>query len=302
MPHKIWLNEKEYRLIPRVSDLVSAYSCQMTAVLNPINSKKKDNKIKSNMYALRGTIIHHRIEQDIRKSLGFKEEPLVLNPADQRLYKYILKNKSLTKELEKQIDISLLNFYSFMDKYGVTPISPEEKLVYIHKDKNGQIDVYKSLKGTIDLIGEVETENGTETVLIDWKTADSYKEEYQIQLTAYKWLFYNTGRYDEMKKDGLIKYPMSKWTYLNGEYDIERALLVLLGDPNTFKANWVNVHDETEFFRAQKTFRRPKETFRSMKKYGKHMSLKLHCMVCSYRDECPFYCTVNIDEEGENSE
>jgi|GEM_PF-4863712 len=299
MPHKVWLDDKTYELIPRVSDLVGVYVCQMTAVLNPIHSKKGVDRVQSNIYALKGTIVHHRIENEIRKDLGLRPVALELNEADKRLYKYITKNKSMLREFEEYIELALLNFYSFMDDYGVKPIAPEETLVYIHRE-GGKIDVFKSLKGTIDLIGEVETENGMETVLIDWKTSADYKEEYRIQLMGYDWLFYKTGKYEEMKRNGQIKYPMSKWNYINGRYDVHRALLVNLGGGSSYKAKWVDVEDKTDFFRCQEAFRKPVETFKGIKRSnGRHIALKLHCLVCSYRVICPFFSEGKIDDGGE---
>lgn len=294
MPYKVWLSDDDYTLIPRVSDIVSASQCEMTAWLNPINKSKRDGKKhplvhENNIYALRGTLAHHRIENELRKMIDLPKNPLDLSYGEKELYKAISEDKELSRETNKHIETSIENFYDFMNKYKVKPLIPEQSIVYIKYDEDGKPIIEESLKGTIDLIGEMETENGMETVLIDWKTSKQFKDSsYQVQLTGYAFLMEASGKWEELEEQGVIKHPRSKWAFKNGRYDVDRALCVILGNSEKgFQIRWYDTSDK-EFFRFWKLFNNPRKTLKSPTTGS--WGMKLFCMFCQHKGtECPLY-------------
>jgi len=294
MPYKVWLSDDDYALIPRVSDVVSASQCEMSAWLNPINKQKRYKKRipithENNLYALRGTLAHHRIENELRKMLDLPKKQLDLTYGEKKLYEEMSADEELSYETNKHIEISMDNFYDFIGDKNVRPLVPEQSIVYIKYDKQGKVLIEESLKGTIDLIGEMETENGWETVLIDWKTSTTFKDSsYQLQLTGYAFLMEASGKWKELKEDGVMRYPKSTWAFKNGKYDVERALCVVLGDGEKgYQCRWYDTSNK-EFFRFWKVFNNPKKTLKSP--MNGRWGVKMYCMFCPYKGtECPFY-------------
>jgi len=301
MPHAIWLSDDEYVLIPRVSDIVSASQCEMTAWLNPINKAKRENRQiplehAQNIYALRGTIVHHRIENELRKILNMPKTPLEFNYGERNLFNLVSNDKELSTNVNKHIELCMDNFYDFLDESEMKPLVTEQSLVYLKKDKEGNLILEESLKGTVDLIGEMQTENGWETVLIDWKSSKQFKSTFGIQLTGYGFLMDACNKWKELREQGIITHPQSVWSYKDGNYDVERALCVIFGNDSGYKQRWYDTSDR-DFFRYWEVLKHPKRSLRnpSTGSWG----MKMLCMMCQYKPECDlYYYWVEGEENG----
>lgn len=293
MPYRVWVSDEDYVLIPRVSDIVSTYICEYTAYANPINKQKRglkaEPKYSSNIYAFRGTLVHHRIENEIRKELGLPTEELDLTFGEKRLYEHILTDEALASDMIKHIDICMENYAGFRDEFNIIPISSEENVVCLKKREDGTIDIERSLKGTIDLVAEIETENGWETAIIDWKSSKQQRKSVKIQLTGYYYLLTECGVWERLTNEGRIRHPYSVSAFEGGKYDVPRAMCVCLGNAEKGHiAKWYSVED-TEFFRMWKIFNCPKASLQSYESVNNRGMKGMMCAMCSYRPECPMF-------------
>jgi len=285
-------------LIPRVTEVASALQCEMTAWLNPVNKKERDEWegihsnpiVRYNLAAVAGTIVHDRIETFLRELIGIPAQTLVLSKADQAQIKALIKKPERYRIFLDKIEKAFNNFLQFWNEYKdyIRIIAVEKKIRNIKKLPNGKVDPYNSLAGTIDLLALYKTEHGWRLLIIDWKSGSTVIPSHYLQLSGYyNPLLVESEYYAELAKQGFLeKYP----------YYIEdgkpQVLCVLLG-ASKYKAKWysVNVND---FRKAQKKFRDPRPL--PINTRSGHVGLTGGiCAVCEHILECGEYLMGELE-------
>ncbi len=296
MPYIYYENGKKY-MIPRTTEIASALVCENTAYLHPLNKMKNNNwnkistsnKVRYNLKAISGTIVHNKIENFIRKKIGLTQEELSLSSNEMKMINKLMKNKQRFTIFMDEVERTFNNFLQFWDDYKdmIKVIATEKKLRHIVRNKNGEINEYESFSGTIDLLTLFKTDYGWRTLIVDWKTSATPLPSHHIQLCGYYILLTSSEFYKKDMKNLLKKAP---YYHMNNPY----ALCVLLGG-RKYVAKWYEI--KTEMFRkAQRKFRDP--TPLTKNEITKNIGLQKFCMVCSYVTQCYEYDSF---EENENT-
>ena len=304
MPH---LHEHEGAkiLIPRMTEIISVLECEARSALHPVNSKAHSWKSVSNYVALAGTLGHLKVENFIRELIDFPTEEMNLSEADQKLYDEIQSNPKSKDWLQEYIDTAFNNYLEFHEDFQPTYLHPEITMIYLH-DENGAIEPKKSIKGTIDLICELDPEKMSKkalkivpieeksTILLDWKTGMAKLSGHHYQLEGYRWLIRASGTLAKLISKGTVQRPFAK---VDG---VELALCVRLGGSFGYMADAYKMNSG-KFDEAREIFANPSLLVKTQnEKYGdRYFREGYHCVFCPYRDAgCPIFNvqTVQLEE------
>lgn len=308
MPH-VWIEDGDYHLIPRITEIVSVMDCEKKASLHPVHTGRSNYYEMSTYVALKGTLVHHKIENYIRQKLQMQPLMLDLSPGDREMYNEVLSDPDKTAWINGQIEIGWENFLKFERDFKPYYLVPEQSMIYVARNSDGSIDHKSSAKGTVDLICEIDPERMSEkaykilpidqrsTVILDWKSGRSKVDSHHTQLEGYHWLIGVTGTWDELVEDGTVMYPMAHITNATGRsYPI--SMCVLLGG----KSYSAHVYDMTEgkFEEARKLFFDPKPIVLSRTKWTDTIYRESYgCNFCVYRDNgCDIFSIKLFDETG----
>jgi len=318
---KEWIPEEVWMTIPRVSEVVNALTCDWTSWDNDVNRIKRDEKPMnidgSNYPALKGTIGHYYIEEFIRAIMGMETDPLELRPQEQRLLVQLKKNGQLDG-LYDEAKRSFDNFEKWWEAYNPVPIFPEKEIVHIkYKTVRGMknvVDPTRSVKGTMDFIGEINLSDvsrnaliemkkekktlkdftqETFTAIIDWKTGTQALSGHQVQLTGYHYLLTDSGMWADAVKNKEITSPYLRMK----EHGISSSYAMCIKFGGSKYLNTMYDVDNKEFFRAWDRFNSPTPTAYSVNQRT-DTKLKMLCLFCEHRVyNCPMYATKPIELE-----
>ena len=104
MPH-VWIEDGDYHLIPRITEIVSVMDCEKKASLHPVHTGRSNYYEMSTYVALKGTLVHHKIENYIRQKLQMQPLMLDLSPGDREMYNEVLSDPDKTAWINGQIEI-----------------------------------------------------------------------------------------------------------------------------------------------------------------------------------------------------
>jgi len=287
MPYIYRENNREY-LIPRTTEIAQTIVCEMSGYLHPIherdrvgieNWKKihKDKKIRNNLKAIAGTIIHGKIENFLRQQIGLQTEQVVLSPEDRKLLSRLMNNKQRFSIFINEIERVYNNFVSFWRDYKgkIKIIAIEKKLRHIVRKDDGTIDELNSFSGTIDLLTLFKTPVGWKILIIDWKSSVSSLPNHYIQLCGY---FHLLTSSEYFKKLSAMLKNIPYYFHSGKPY----TMCVLLGGAK-YQVKWYAIKVE-DFKRAQKKFRDPQPL--TINHLTRNVGMQKFCMVCSYVYEC----------------
>ena len=298
MPY-VYVNKLDYDLIPRLTEIVGALDCEAKASFHPVHTKEDRWDEMSTYVALKGTLLHHKIENFCREKVELPPSPLNLSAGDRQLYDEIMNDPDALEWVLTQNEHGWNNFEKFWFDFKPEVLIPEQTMVYIHKE-NGKIVHKKSVKGTVDLICEIDPDIMTEkaykmlpisdvsTVMLDWKSGSSKQMTHHAQLEGYHWMLEKTGKWDEYIDSGLVLNPFAHVTNETGR-TFPVGLCVLLGG-KYYKAI---SYDLTEglFKEARDIFLDPRPIVFSRSKWSHNVFREgYHCVFCIYRDtRCPIF-------------
>ena len=293
MPH-VFIERGQYELIPRMTEIISVLECEQKANLHPVHTGSKTWKAMSNYVALKGTLVHHKVENHERETIDMQPIPLELTAGDRQLYNEILGNKEALNWINTEIERCWQNFLQWEKDFRPTYLVPGQSMVYAHYEGDKLIHK-KSAKGTVDLICEIDPEQMSDkafdmfpiddisTVMLDWKSGSSKQPIHHAQLEGYHWLLNVTGKWEEMARQGIIKHEFAHMTTETGRsYPV--GLCILLGGKK-YKAI---PYDLTEglFVKAREMFLDPQPIVRSVIRWNnKEFREGYHCVFCTYRDD-----------------
>ena len=302
-----YIDQQTYTIIPRMTEVISVLDCEMKGYLHPVNQNKKEWKEMSTYVALKGTLLHHRIENFCRQKIGLPPVDLELSSGDQKMYNEVMKLPHVLNWMNAENEKGWKNFIKFWEDFQPEVISPEETLVYFHIE-NGELVPKKSLKGTVDLLAVLDPDKMSDkakkilplvrksTILIDWKSGSTAMELHKVQLTGYHWMMKNTGRWDELIDLNMIKHEYAH-IRLNGKEN-PVAICLLLGGKE-YKAKVYNLNNDM-FDEARKIFFQPRPLVLSRLRFYNEFNRESYgCVFCTYRDNgCAAFKIeeVNIDE------
>ena len=310
MPH-VYVEKADYdelatvsevikHVIPRTTEITGVLDCEVKATLHPVHTGKREWKELSTYVALKGTILHHKIENFCREKIDLPPIPLELSAGDKIMYQEILNDPKALEWMINENQKGWENFEKFWFDFKPTVLVPEQTMIYIHRDKKGNIIHKKSLKGTVDFLCEIDPDRMTEkafkilpisdkmTVMIDWKSGSSKQVGHHAQLEGYHWMLGVTGIWDELIEQGVVHHPFAHITNATGRsYPV--AICLLLGG-KYYKAH---VYDLTEgmFKEARDVFLEPRPIVLSRSKWANNVFREgYHCNFCVYRDtDCPIF-------------
>lgn len=291
-------------VFPRVTEQVSVLDCEIKATFHPVHTGEMEWVDMSTYVSLAGTLGHHKIENFCRETIDLQPVPLDLTAGDRILYDEIMNDPDALEWINAKIDHAWDNFQKFWYDFKPKVLVPEQTMVYVHRE-NGRIIEKKSLKGTVDLICEIDPDIMTEkalkmfpigdkmTVMLDWKTGKAKQLTHHAQLEAYHWMLEVTGKWDTMIDQGIVKYPFAHVVNETGRsYPV--ALCVLLGG-KYYKAI---CYDMTEglFQEAREIFLNPRPIVLDRSTWDKDKQVYREgykCVFCVHRDTvCPIYRMV----------
>ncbi len=285
MPYRHYENGNEY-LISRTTEISNSYECEMYAKLNQeIKNKMRKNKeekiiVRGNVAALRGTIVHHRIESFLSETIDKSKPSFSFDLSQQKLYKKIRANKERYQFFINSINNSYDNFTRFYidHKEKFIPLFLEKKIVIINRKEDGTIDEKRSVAGTIDCIAKWKTPKGWRTVIVDWKTSKQSLLSHFIQLSGYYWELTNHPFYKEMAKMGILeKYP---YWFEEGK---PVALCGIFGGRN-YELKKYKV-DINKWLKAWEIHNNPRSL--SYNHGSREIGVKGLCIVCDRVNYCP---------------
>lgn len=302
---KDYIPKEIYVLIPRVSEVINTLTCEFPAWQNDVNRVKRGEKPLNlhggNYAALRGTLTHYDIQLLIDAELDMETDPLELSITDNRIL-IQQKEQGTLEELYDEVAKGVDMWKKWWEMYNPVPIVSEQEVVHIKYNKDGSVDPTRSLKGTVDFVGEIyldelnktayneikeyskkqdyEIINDSFTAMIDWKSGKDAWKVHQLQLTGYDYLLNDSGWWVDAEKMGLITKP----PFMRSLYGFESkfAMCVKTGGRKPL-TTYYDVEDHKEFFRAWDCFNNAKNTTWSDKQ-GKATGLKRMCMFCEYRN------------------
>jgi hypothetical protein len=300
MPY-VYVDKQDYDLIPRLTEIVGVLDCEAKGAFHPVHTGSNTWTEMSTYVALKGTLLHHKIENHCRELIDMQPTPLELSVGDRQLYDEVMNDPDAMAWVSEQIEIGWNNFKKFEFDFKPTILVPEQTMVYIHRE-NGKIIHKKSVKGTVDLICELDPDIMTEkalkmfpigdkcTVMLDWKSGSSKQIGHHAQLEGYHWMLQKTGKFDEYVDSGLVKNAFAHITNETGR-TYPTALCVLLGG-KYYKAI---PYDLTEglWDQAREIFLDPQPIAFSRNKWSNNVFREgYYCVFCTYRDNvCPIFYT-----------
>ena len=277
-----------------MTEIISVLECEQKANNHPVHTGKTKWKQMSTFVALKGTMLHHKIENHEREKLDMQPIPLELTAGDRQLYNQVMADPEALKWINGEIRRGWDNFLQWERDFKPTYLVPEQTMVYAHYE-GGRLIPKKSAKGTVDLICEIDPDEMTEkaytmfplddisTVMLDWKSGSSKQVVHHAQLEGYHWMLGVTGKLEELIRQGLIRRPFAHMTNMTGRsYPV--GLCVLLGG-KYYKAI---PYDLTEglFTKAREMFLDPQPIVRSVIRWNnKEFREGYHCVFCTYRDD-----------------
>ena len=291
-----------------MTEIISLIECEARGALHPVNSKATSWKSVSNYVALAGTLGHLKVENYIRQIMDLPQEEMRLNSSDRKLYDAIMADAKQRDWLIEYMDTAFKNYMEFHEDFQPKYLHPEITMVYVHEE-DGEIVPNRSVKGTVDLICELDPEKMSpkalrimpikevSTVLLDWKTGMAKLTGHHYQLEGYRWLLRVSGTLSRLISEGTITKPFAK---LNSEpYQAELALCVRLGGSFGYMADAYAL-DTGKFQEAREMFANPRMIVRTQnEKYGdRYFREGYHCVFCPYRDAgCPIFHVKTIQLE-----
>ena len=295
----------EQIIIPRMTEIIATMECEARGYLHPVNREETNWKTVDNAVALAGTFGHHRIENYIRKKMGLEEIELELDEPSKILKDAIYKSNQGYLWFSEYIKKAFSNFLEWENDFKPTYIVPEITMTYIHEDK-GVVDPKKSVKGTVDLICELDPDKMSSrardiveihepsTVMLDWKTGMAKLESHHAQLEGYDWLLDATNTRSDLSM--ILSKPWLKVVEDNEEIPI--ALCVRLGG-YTYFADAYKLNSG-KFKKVHRLFKRATYLVKTRsEKYGDRVFREgYHCVFCPHReDKCPIFVIQKVDLE-----
>ncbi len=309
--HNEWIPKEIYTLIPRVTEVCNTLTCMFPAWQNDVNRIKRGEEpleIRGNNYAaLRGTLTHYDIQLFVDDQIGVETEPLELLENENQLL-IQQKEQGTIDDLYDEVARGVEVLIKWWDMYDPIPVVSEQEILHVKKDENGYIDVTKSLKGTVDFVGEIHLDRLSKTALtevkaghrtldyeiiddkftamIDWKSGKDAWKAHGLQLTAYDYLLNDSGWWAASEKSGLIKQP----PFTRSIYGFESrfGMCVKTGGKKPLTTLY-DVGEYKEFFRAWDLFNNAENTTYSQTQ-KRATGLKRICMFCEYRNYgCPLF-------------
>jgi len=298
LPYRYEENGKTY-FIKRTTEIAGAFECEMYAYLEKKfqeeykngngnkSTKGLNQKLRFNVTALRGTIVHHNIEMFLRQIIGQHKDPLRLDTSQQILLKKLMKNKERYKYFSEEVNKAYDNFIRFYDenKHRFKPIYLEKKITIIKRKKNGEIDEEKSVAGTIDCIAKWKSPKGWRTVIVDWKSSKRPLLSHSIQLSGYYWMLTHHQLYQEMARMGI--FNEAPYYFDNGK---PQVICVLFGGRN-YEIKKYNV-DINKWLKAWEIYNNPRNL--AYNHATKEVGMKMMCLVCDKIHQCPEFSFENI--------
>ena len=298
MPY-VYVDKQDYDLIPRLTEIVGVLDCEAKGSFHPVHTKSDKWDEMSTYVALKGTLLHHKIENYCRELIDLQPLPLELSAGDRIMYDEVMNDPDALEWMMEQNDKGWNEFEKFWFDFKPTVLIPEQTMVYVHRE-NGKIIHKKSVKGTVDLFCEIDPDIMTEkafkmfpisdkvTVMLDWKSGSSKQVGHHAQLEGYHWMTEKTGLWDKWVDQGVVKHPFAHITNETGRsYPV--ALCVLLGGKH-YKAI---PYDLTEglWEQAREIFLNPRPIVLSRSKWSNNLFREgYHCVFCVYRDTvCPIF-------------
>ncbi len=298
MPH-VMVREGQKIVIPRMTEVIATNECEARGFLHPVNTGARRWRTVSNAVALAGTVGHHQIENYIRQKVGLFKLKLELSDIDQRLHDEILASDEGSEWFKQYIRTAVNNFLEWENDFKPKYIIPEITMIYIHEE-DGNIDNRRSLKGTVDLICELDPDKmskkakhiinikETSTVMLDWKTGMAKLDSHHAQLEGYDWMLDATGKRKEITEEGYVTKP---WATKNiaGE-EVPLALCVRLGG-YTYFADAYELNTN-QFQNARNLFLESEYIAKTRNgKFGDRVYREgYHCVFCPHREHgCPIF-------------
>lgn len=302
----VFVDKEDYEIIPRTTEVIGVLDCEAKGSLHPVHTGKKRWKAMATYVALKGTLLHHRIENHCRRLIDLEPKELDLQPSDRLLYKRAMQDPQALEWMNSEIERGWNNFLTFMEDFKPEIVAVELSMVYVHKDQKGRIIHKKSMKGTVDLVAEIDPTLMSEkaykilplqqksTILIDWKSGSAQVDTHHAQLEAYNYLIDITGEWDYLVEQGIIRHPQARLVTQTGRsYPVN--MCVLLGGKKSYKAHVYNM-DEGLFQKAQEIFFDPTPIVKTRYKSGYEKVFRegYHCNFCVHRDyDCPIYLVID---------
>lgn len=290
MPHPHRISNEEYELIPRVTEVGDSINCEWKAYANPVNRDRRTGKTTkrrwttTNIYALRGTIVHWKVANFYREHytnearVTFSDE---LKGGDKAYWRHLEKNHpdDATRVMEFVEHCYDDNFVDFWKEYGkdIEPLAIELFMLSYHG-----VGHRDNLKGTVDVLCEMGWMGQYGTTFIDWKSS-TRMYDHSKQLTAYYWLLHKSGTFKKLVAAGIIREP---WLKIDGR---PVGFVVALGGTKPIIKMFYL--DNPDFFRAFNVFNAAEATTLSHKS-GRVGGFKqgVTCTMCPERDEgCPVF-------------
>lgn len=318
--HDKWIEKEVYTLIPRVTEVCNTLTCEFPAWQNDVNRIARNESLLlikgTNFPALRGTLIHYDIQTFIDLQIGIETEPLDLSLTENQVL-IQQKEQGTLDDLYDEVAKGFDMFTKWWDMYNPIPLVSEQEIVHIKYDKVGNVDPTRSLKGTVDFVGEIHLDELSKTAyqelkkqdpnkkrkrkrneeeyelisekftaMIDWKSGKDEWKAHGLQLTGYDYLLNDSGWWTEAERTGLIKYP----PFIRSLYGFEAkyGMCVKTGGRKPLTTMY-DIGEHKEFFRAWDLFNNAKNsTWSSTQR--KATGLKRICMFCEYRNYgCPLF-------------
>jgi len=306
-----WIDKDIYTLIPRTTEVCNTLTCMFPAWQNDVNRVKRGEEpleiSGGNYAALRGTLTHYDIQLFIDDQIDVVTEPLELSVNDNHLL-ILQKEQGILEDLYDEVARGVDTFIKWWDMYNPVPIVSEQEIVHIKRDEKGNVDPTRSLKGTVDFVGEIHLDEVSDnaykelkagarkeeyelthdkfTAMIDWKSGKDAWKAHALQLTGYDYLLNDSGWWAEAERTGLIKYP----PLMRSIYGFESryGMCVKTGGKRPLTTLY-DVGEHKEFFRAWDLFNNAEATTYS-ETQGRATGLKRICMFCEYRNYgCPLF-------------
>jgi hypothetical protein len=285
----------------RVTEIISVIECEEKgAHQRTINDGIKSGKIKRidsmvTFDTIKGTIVHHKIEDFLCDMMDMPEPVHRFNAAEEQMLFQIETNPELKKALDMKVARCYMNFIDFWSEFNPIPLAIEQtvKGEYEYVDPKDGRTKSRSVKGNIDLVCLIEEgkldknknrsprSRDLKIVLIDWKSGSQHFSTHKNQLSAYYWL---AGK--ELLPRLLRKHDYYTWK------DLPEGMDVYLGG-NAYKAKQFELKPKL-FFSSYKLYTEARFVpFNTLS--GRMATSLMQCLYCNHRSRCSAFVEMIVE-------
>ena len=302
--------EKDGNLIPRVTEVIGSGECEATAYI------EKDEKLRkgvrtSHMVTLPGTMLHAKIEQELKEEVGMKVPKLPLKGLDGKLLTQLrLQHQKMRKkdpkcqttydDIMNKVHDCYANYLAFRIDHPFTPLLIERRMFSRKFYKVG---------GTVDMVALTEIKGyqiiatpdakhlpkkqyfkmcdhttpckcfkQKVVIVCDWKSSVTKQEGHRLQMSIYFCMLEELGVFDKFRQKG-YDIGWETWSLLLGKREIKPKARI----KTPYRLHW---YDPTvdDFLVSWDVYNNAR--YMSINLKGK-TGIKGRCMFCAYLPNCP---------------